>query len=298
MRACVIALSAAALLASGAARSAEGPIKVDGRTIFVRCTGHGSPTIVLDAGLGDGAAAWGMIQPSIARISRVCAYDRPGEGASDPPSGPQTVADQARTLELLLRATHWPTPAVLVGHSWGGAVAQAFAEQHLGQVAGMVMIDPSVPDQLRKWLQLLPPKPKHGPDPSGPLRSELSQALRSTQTSERLRWGASDPELRRLTSLGKTPLVVLTAGMLGLPFPTQALQARAYATWLALHRRLASLSSNSIHAVAQFSGHHIYESQPDLVVAAIRAVVLAARTHSHLPACRAVFRGHGGVGCI
>jgi pimeloyl-ACP methyl ester carboxylesterase len=275
----------------------NGAVTVGGRKLVVHCTGTGSPTIVLEAGLGDSSSRWDEIQPRIARISRVCAYDRLGEGASDAPQGPQTVADQAKTLDGLLGAAGWRGPFVLVGHSWGGAIDQQFAEDHLDEVAGMVLIDSSVADQLRKWLKLLPPKPKSGVDPYGQIRTELAQALGSTQTSEDLRWGPSDPELRRLRTLDKTPLVVLTGGTLGLEFPTESLQKRAYAIWLDLHERLAALSSNSVSTVAQYSGHYIYESQPDLVVAAIRAVVQAERGHAHLPRCQALFRGHAGVEC-
>jgi pimeloyl-ACP methyl ester carboxylesterase len=283
----------------GGSRNAvsNGPVTVDGRKLVVHCAGTGSPAIVLDAGLGDSSSRWGEIQPRIARISRVCAYDRLGEGESDAPTGPQTVADQAKTLDGLLEAAGWRGPFVLVGHSWGGAIDQQFATDHLDKVAGMVLIDSSVADQLRKWLKLLPPKPKSGGDPYGPIRTELAQGLSSTQTSEELMWGPSDPELRRLTTLGETPLAVLTAGTLGLEFPTESLQKRAYAIWVGLHQRLTALSPNSLDAIAEYSGHYIYESQPDLVVAAIRAVVQAARSHTQLPTCRALFRDLVGVEC-
>lgn len=283
----------------GGSRAAvsDGAVAIDGRKLVVHCIGTGSPTIVLDAGLGDSSSRWAGIQRRIAGISRVCAYDRLGEGESDAPPGPQTVADQGETLNRLLEAAGWQGPFVFLGHSWGGAIDQVFARDHLDEVAGMVLIDSSVADQVRKWLKLIPPKPKSGVDPFDQIRAELTDTLGSTQTSEQLRWGPSDPELRRLTTLDGRPLVVLTAGTLGLTFPTVSLQTRAYAIWLELHHRLSTVSSNAVEAIAQYSGHYIYESQPDLVVAAIRATVQAARDHAPLPSCQTVFRGHAGVEC-
>jgi pimeloyl-ACP methyl ester carboxylesterase len=298
---CRISVFAAAVLLVGCGSSrapvSDGAVAVDGRKLVVHCAGVGSPTIVLDAGLGDSSSRWAGIQPRIAGISRVCAYDRFGEGESDAPRGPQTVADQTETLNRLLEAAAWQGPFVLVGHSWGGAIDQVFARDHLDEVAGMVLIDSSVADQLRRWLKLIPPKPKSGVDPFEQIRTELTDGLDSPQTSEQLRWGPSDPELRRLTTLDGRPLVVLTAGTLGLTFPTEALQTRAYAIWLELHHRLSTLSSNAVEAIAEYSGHYIYETQPDLVVAAIRATVQALRDKAPLPSCQTMFRDQAGVEC-
>jgi len=142
-----------------------------------------------------------------------------------------------------------------------------------------------------------PPKPKRGLDLYGPIRESLRQALDPRQNPEELDWGASADDLRHVTTLGKIPLVVLTAGTLGLEFPTMPSQDRAYAIWVDLHKRLARLSSNSVYAVAQHSGHFIYQSQPDVVMASIRAVVHAARDDRQLPRCQALFHGLDAVGC-
>jgi hypothetical protein len=120
------------------------------------------------------------------------------------------------------------------------------------------------------------------------------------QTPGNVAVNASNAELRQLTTLGRIPLVVLTAGdnPLADELSTVSLKKRAYAIWLDGHTRLARLSSNSVHAVAQYSSHFIHESQPDVVVAAIRAVVYAARNQKHLPPCSVIFGGVAGVGCL
>lgn len=277
----------------------RGEVTVDGRQLAVHCSGNGSPTVVLEAGSGFGSATWVGIRPRVARLTRVCAYDRLGEGGSDKPPAVQTVDDQARTLRGLVDAAGWDGPFVFAGHSWGGAVIQRFAAQHPNDVVGIVLVDSSQADAARRWLKMLPRKPKSGLDPYAQIRELLAQTFNPRQNPEAVDWGASENELRRLRTLDGIPLVVLTAGVLGLSdaLPTESSKQRAYAIWLDGHKRLAQLSSNSVHAVAQFSSHFIHEGQPDVVTAAIRAVVRAARDDEHLPQCRALFRGVAGVEC-
>jgi pimeloyl-ACP methyl ester carboxylesterase len=290
---------AAVVLAAGCGESQGSPIsngnvEVNGRHLSVQCSGAGSPTVVLDAGLGLSSTTWIDMRPRVARFSRVCAYDRLGEGESDAPPGIQTVADQARTLGSLIDAAGWSGPFVLVGHSWGGAAAQEFTVQRRDDVAGIVLVDSTASGTIKKALALLAGNPALNRiqawlGPEDPL-----------QTPELVDVNASNAELRQLTTLGRIPLVALTAGdnPLADKFPTVALKKRAYAIWLDGHARLARLSTNSVHAIALYSSHFIHESQPDVVVAAIRAVVDAVRNQKHLPPCSAVFRGVAGVQCL
>ena len=57
---------------------------VEGRRMHLYCTGAGSPTIVIEGGLGDDWIGWQLVQPELARVTRVCSYDRAGLGWSDP----------------------------------------------------------------------------------------------------------------------------------------------------------------------------------------------------------------------
>ena len=75
----------------------------DGRELHFVCMGHGAPTVILTAGLGDPAmTAWSTIQPDMARMTRVCAWDRPGFGLSDGTAAPVTVATTTADLEAAL----------------------------------------------------------------------------------------------------------------------------------------------------------------------------------------------------
>lgn len=116
------------------------------RRLNVYCTGAGSPTVILDSGLGDGTRAWGLIQPAIAEHTRTCSYDRAGLGFSDPPTRPSTSTNVVDDLRRLLQAAHIEPPYVLVGHSLGGMHVKLYAETYLSEVAGLVFVDPSHED--------------------------------------------------------------------------------------------------------------------------------------------------------
>jgi pimeloyl-ACP methyl ester carboxylesterase len=129
----------------------------DRRRIHLFCLGNGVPTVILTAGLGDWAAIWGNVQAPIALKTRVCAWDRAGFGYSDPSSAPQDVGHTTADLEEALKNSGIDGPYVLVAHSMGGYESMLFADRHPSQVPGMVLVDPSFPDQVRRW-RLVAPK--------------------------------------------------------------------------------------------------------------------------------------------
>jgi pimeloyl-ACP methyl ester carboxylesterase len=118
----------------------------DGRKINLVCQGQGLPTVVLTAGTGDWSAAWNKVQPLVAKQTRVCAWDRPGYGFSDASSQPQTAQNLAGDLQAALKAASIGAPYVLVAHSAGSFETLLFADRNRAAVAGMVLVDPTIPD--------------------------------------------------------------------------------------------------------------------------------------------------------
>jgi pimeloyl-ACP methyl ester carboxylesterase len=118
-----------------------------GRRLHLHCLGKGSPTVILSAGLGNWSAAWSPVHEEIARTTRACAWDRAGFGFSDPSDAPQTLKETTDDLERLLKRARVKGPYVLVGHSHGGFESLVFADRHPEAVAGMVLVDSTVPDQ-------------------------------------------------------------------------------------------------------------------------------------------------------
>ena len=123
---------------------------VNGHKMHMYCTGSGTPTIVLEAGLGDDAIVWGGVQPVLSKTTRVCAYDRTGLGWSDPLPPPRDADHIAADLHGLLREAKITGPVVLMGHSMGGIYLRDYASRYPENVAGIVFVDSSTPLQNKR----------------------------------------------------------------------------------------------------------------------------------------------------
>jgi pimeloyl-ACP methyl ester carboxylesterase len=128
----------------------------DGRKLRYYCQGHGGPVVVLESGLGSGAWTWRTIQPDMARSTRVCSYDRAGYGASDEATGARDIDALAGDLAVVVKAVGGGRPVVLIGHSLGGPIVRQFAYRHTKQVAGVILLDPSGDDQVRRFTAAVP----------------------------------------------------------------------------------------------------------------------------------------------
>jgi pimeloyl-ACP methyl ester carboxylesterase len=115
----------------------------DGRRINLFCMGSGKQTVLFDAGGSDWSVIWGLVQPRVAAHARACSYDRAGLGYSDPAPGPRSPAAIVEDMHALIAAAKLPTPLVLVGHSLGGFNAKLHAALYPGDIAGLVLVDPS-----------------------------------------------------------------------------------------------------------------------------------------------------------
>jgi pimeloyl-ACP methyl ester carboxylesterase len=296
-----------AIMTAGDAKRYPPPgqlVDVGGHRLHLHCVGEGSPTVVLDAGLGAFSLDWGAVQPEIATSTRVCAYDRAGLGWSEPgplPRSPQQFADE---LHVLLTNADVEGPYVLAVHSISGKTARLFASQHPNDVAGMVFVDARhesvdehvTPEQLAAedaqqrrfqrmigwmakfglvrllwspvWPRALPGSENLSPETRtaiGVLQARPRQ-IESALAEGRGRMD-SNTQLEVAAPLGDIPLIVLTSAQSidHLPFWNEAQQI------------MTGLSSNSRMIVAS-SGHAVHFEQPALVVESIRQVVDAART--------------------
>ena len=118
-------------------------VDVGGYRLHLRCEGQGSPTVVLESGSGMTSNEWTLVQPEVAKFTRVCSYDRSGFGWSD--SGP--TADPVGVLHILLGNAGVSGPYAIVGHSYGTGLARRFAYRFSNEVKGMVLAATSYPDE-------------------------------------------------------------------------------------------------------------------------------------------------------
>ena len=283
-------------------------VDVGGYRLHVHCVGEGSPTVVLDAGLGGFSLDWSLVQPELAATTRVCAYDRAGYGWSDPSPHARTPSQIADELHTLLVNAGIQGPYVLVGHSAAGKDVRLFANRYQQVVVGMVLIDArheSVdtnrsPEALAAehtqqrrfqrtiwaaariglvrafwaaaWPQVFPATQNLSTE----TRAEIGVLqARSQQVKTVLREDAllthDNAQLSSAPSLGDVPLMVLAAGQ----------NVEHDPLWLPAQQQLAGLSSNAKLIVVEGSSHYIHWDQPMLVAGAIRQVVEAARTDQH-----------------
>jgi pimeloyl-ACP methyl ester carboxylesterase len=108
--------------------------------------GQGTPSVVLDAALGGSSVSWSWVHPELAKMTRVCSYDRAGFGWSDAGPLPRTAGRMADELRSLLDRGGVPPPFVLVAHSFGGLVARVFASRYRTKIAGLVFVDSAHPE--------------------------------------------------------------------------------------------------------------------------------------------------------
>jgi pimeloyl-ACP methyl ester carboxylesterase len=116
-----------------------------GHSLYLDCRGSGSPTLVLEAGMGSDSATWSPVHDELARITRTCAYDRTGRGRSDSGSAGD-LAGMSNELAALLATAGEPGPYVVVGHSLGSVIGRVHATLHPEDVAGLVLVDGFDPD--------------------------------------------------------------------------------------------------------------------------------------------------------
>lgn len=276
--------------------------EVSGHQMHMDCTGSGSPTVVLENGLGLSSPAWARVTAAVGTTTRVCAYDRAGQGWSEDPTRPQDGRAVASDLHALLQEAGEHGPFVLAAHSAGGAYAMTYAAAYPDDVAGLVLLDsmsphqftlvPAYPGQyemIRRLYGVLAPLSRLGLGPvlaDGP--ADLPQAAaaqeHAIQTRPRNYDNSRDEvslyrealeQAQALTSLGNKPLVVLSTTESDEKSPG----------WSAAQDELAGLSSNSSHRVVDTThvGVLVTVAGSNASVRAITDVVHSVRTGEPVP---------------
>ena len=237
-------------------------VKIDGdRSLYVRCTGTGSPTVIMEGGDEDTSDSYAFAEPTVSRLTRACVYDRANLGQSDPASGPRGLSELVGDLERLVEVAKIPAPYVLVGTSGGGYITAGFAEAHPRQVAGLVFIDTPAPFRN-------PPREiVEATDPSSPENVEKRDFLQVEKDA----WNSRK-------RIGDIPVKIVTAkpsaeAIKESPFPSERRairnNARDQKGWLVLSPRAEQILADT--------GHAVEEEDPGLVIDAILDAVKGAR---------------------
>ncbi|MDB9529122.1 alpha/beta hydrolase [Oscillatoria sp. CS-180] len=285
-------------------------VEVDGKLSHLHCSGEGSPTVVLEAGINEGGSqVWEMARPAIAPLSRVCAYDQAGIMWSEHRDRPRDADHIAEDLHALLAAAGESPPYVMVGHSLGGLLIRVFADHFSDEVVGFVFVDSSHPEQNKRFpadvLDVMAfPSPlllraisafgvlrlESSASPSV-LPQEVGKAIRSHLPQSMT--GIADvietidnifTQAQYTGPFGDLPIVVLTAGHFPeqLPYQMDAAQTARLQdvwsdTWPRLQAELTALSTNTDWRVIEKASHNIPLDAPEAITAAVRDVIVAQR---------------------
>jgi pimeloyl-ACP methyl ester carboxylesterase len=276
-------------------------VDVGGHRLHINCVGEGSPTVILESALGAMSAHWVRVQQQVAKTTRVCAYDRAGLGWSEPGPEPRDARQISSELYTLLKDADTEGPYMLVGHSYGGLYARMYAARYSEEVAGVVLVDSSHPEQFTRspegramyeqtrrlgavipfltrfgvirLFNVYPAHPDLPPQQRAQIEAFNSSTRQLSATAEEFRATPETmAEVRSTGTLGDKPLAVISAG-------------EQPSSWLEMQEELAALSSDSTHRVVGGATHEslLYESRDAQVTsAAILEVVEIVRNDQPL----------------
>ena len=266
---------------------------MNGHKIHISCTGSGSPTIILDAGLGNDSVWWAEIQPVLSKTTRVCSYDRAGFGWSDQQPAPRDADHIADELHQMLLQAQVTDPIVLMGHSIAGLYMRDYATRYPNHVAGMILVDVSTPLQEQNpafsagskgppaWIlrtAMIAGIPRligmcsaspHGPNADlWKLRAEdICRLHYSAMSGELDSFHASGEETIHTGPYGSLPILIIShdpAKMLATTHPTKQDVGRQDA-WTQMQEDLKKLSTRSQRIIAKGSRHNVPIDRPNLI---------------------------------
>jgi pimeloyl-ACP methyl ester carboxylesterase len=278
-------------------------IDVGGYRMHIYCAGQGSPAVILESGLGDSYMSWRNVQPQIATSALVCSYDRAGIGYSQPSPRPRTSRIFAEELHQLLHAAGVPPPYILVAHSFGGFNVRVFSSLYRSEMAGMVLLDSSHPEQpermpandlsgairearFRQYVEPIGISRFVGycPDDAGVRAAECTFNNAREDNAELENVLTSAQEVVAAGNLGDLPLAVISrdTDQRDPDFPADLDKARNK-VWSAMQEELSHLSTQGTLAMAKGSGHAIQHDRPDIVIEAVQNMVDQARKNLAIP---------------
>jgi pimeloyl-ACP methyl ester carboxylesterase len=267
------------LLLCPALLTAQSPqlVSIGTHRLDVVRAGTGSPTIVFEAGLGDPWEDWAPVWRQVAERSSVVLYSRSGLGRSERGPGDNSARTEMAELHRLLDSLHVERPVILVARSYGGVLSRLYISLYPRDVAGLVLVDGTHEQQVRRWGQIDRTYPGAFRAYFDSVLSTMKPGAEANETRETVRIQAAGT-VEGLTPLPDIPLAVLTS-MRPSPTPTYVNQTeRGHEAWREMHDEWFRRSRYAEHIVTIKSGHAIQDDEPQLVIDAIAFVLDRVRS--------------------
>ncbi len=258
-------------------------ISIGFQTMYVDCLGDNKPTILVDVGIAESSASWYKIAKELSKDARICLYDRAGYGWSDPGRGERTTVTIVHELKLLVKRAKIPGPYILVGHSFGGFTARYFAAKFPENVAGLVLVDSSHPEQIYRLSALdnaskkllITGRKAIAPENFSEFEKKwyfLNSSRKATfaQMAELKYFKQSAYQVKHSGPLKDIPIAVLSRGVSQLP---ELNGVSLENEWQDMQKDLLNLSKNSWHLIIDNSGHNIHEEAPEKIIENILKVI-------------------------
>jgi pimeloyl-ACP methyl ester carboxylesterase len=289
---------------------------IDGYAMHLYCTGVGSPTVIMEGGIGADWLTWQRVQPELAKVTRVCSYDRAGMGWSDWRPGAHDALATATRLNQLLQAAGMTGPFVLMGQSAGGLYVREYQAKYPQTVIGLVFVDATPPESFARipgnrisaadWRKLQRQlfwqklevvtgisrvlgncrgKTPHGLEAyEGWVKAKACRpSLLGGVLLELGDFEKSGEEVGQTESFGTLPVLIISQDPERSKPGWSAQEIAANPIWNSLQENLKGLTTHSCRIIAKTSGHHIELDRPDVIVAAVKKMILELRGKSEVP---------------
>lgn len=241
---------------------------IEGQMFRFMKSGQGRPSIVLINGAGGPLDGWYKLYPEIEQLGTVFAWDRPGVGGSPKAREAQYGETVIAQLRQLLQFAGVEPPFVLVGHSFGALHANLFAREFADEVAGVLFLEGTAPDDVTTLKQF-----------QSPLQRGFVKLL--DRMSPRDEFDEIRHELETVKDIHEAPAfpivpVIVLSGTRRLPrlLVPAALVRERERTQLGL----AALSPLGERIKAERSAHFPQLTEPQLVLDAIKRLVERAKS--------------------
>lgn len=270
-------------------------VDVGGHKLYYYSKGEGKPTIVFESGFPGTHMAWAYsdLFNEVSEFTTAVCYNRAGMLWSERGTKPKTAENISDDLYTLLDKSGFEKPYILVGHSAAGIYLRPFIKNHEKDILGVILLDPSHPDQM--YLAPYDLKDKMKPpfippswlldfaNNTGIVRKLsgdplLFQSIKSGAIYDGMQYLNEETSKKSpKTTFGNVPLLVVSAGSktrMADQIPEIAIREKMYTYWDSLQIDITKSSTNGRRILSKKSTHNdIMDIEKDLIIKEILQMI-------------------------